>query len=336
MQHLRTAGNTYSEIASATGLSYDQVRRAIESDLAITVEKSPFPVFDDPLEAEGDALVLPDVEAPFHDSVFLEKTIDLAAAWGIERVIFAGDALHFNSLSSFSPGYTSAEAKSKLDPDAERKLLAFAHSLPEKEREEMIMFVVDLSSNIADENFSSELQISRRVLQDVTIAFRHVDYVLGNHDTRFLKMIGTPIFPEELLRLLEVKDKWRIAPYFYMRLHSGERTWLIEHPKNSAKSSAQRLASKHLANVAMAHSHRWAVEYDASGAYYAIHMGCCVDETRLPYVAQRHSTVDKHKLGALIIRDGFPHLLGEETPFTAMKRMYRAKNTKTNQNNGNG
>jgi len=40
-------------------------------------------------------------------------------------------------------------------------------------------------------------------------------------------------------------------------------------------------------------------------------IGCCVDERRLSYAAQRHNTQDAHALGAAIIRDGYVTVLTE-------------------------
>ena len=50
------------------------------------VKESPYQRFDAPLEREGDALILCDVEAPFHDSEFMNRVIDLACKWKITRV----------------------------------------------------------------------------------------------------------------------------------------------------------------------------------------------------------------------------------------------------------
>ena len=61
----------------------------------------------------------------------------------------------------------------------------------------------------------------------------------------------------------------------------------------------------------MGHSHRLSLAWDISGRYYAIHMGHCVDEMRLPYASQRSSTQPAHLAGAVIVRDGVPWLLHE-------------------------
>jgi len=71
----------------------------------------------------------------------------------------------------------------------------------------------------------------------------------------------------------------------------------------------------------MGHSHKMFFDFDTSGKYYSIQMGHCVDETRLSYVGQRDAKRDSHKLGAVIVRDGYPYLLHEQTPWERMKQL---------------
>ena len=50
-------------------------------------------------------------------------------------------------------------------------------------------------------------------------------------------------------------------------------------------------------------------------------IGCCVDERRLSYAAQRHNTGDAHALGAAIIRGGYVTVLTEH--WTDWERLMR-------------
>lgn len=93
---------------------------------------------------------------------------------------------------------------------------------------------------------------------------------------------------------------------------------MIEHPNSAAKNAATKLAAIYQCHILMAHSHRWSIERDPSGHFWAIQMGCVVDERRLPYASQRHNTKEAHRLGAVIVREGYPFLLGEDTPFSHM------------------
>ena len=71
----------------------------------------------------------------------------------------------------------------------------------------------------------------------------------------------------------------------------------------------------------MAHNHQICLQKDRSGVYWAIETGTCVDEMRLPYVAQRQTKADMHLLGATIIRDGFPWLLTEDSPWELLGKI---------------
>ena len=168
---------------------------------------------------------------------------------------------------------------------------------------------------------SQELKITRKVVKVISECFDQVDMILGNHDSRMIRALNSPMFPSEVLRTVEAGEKWRIGPYYYSRLISDGETYQIEHPKSFAKNSASKLASKYQCHILHAHSHRWGVDTDVWGRFYAITMGCIVDEERLPYAAQRHHSGDAHRLGAVIVRAGYPYLLGADTPFETFKKM---------------
>jgi hypothetical protein len=65
------------------------------------VPPSPYPKWDNPITTEGDALIFTDIEAPFQHSEFINKCLDLADAWKIDTIHFAGDLLHYDSLSKW-------------------------------------------------------------------------------------------------------------------------------------------------------------------------------------------------------------------------------------------
>ena len=47
------------------------------------VKPSPYPVYDEPLEMDGDTLILPDIEFPFHHAEFVSACLELARKWDI-------------------------------------------------------------------------------------------------------------------------------------------------------------------------------------------------------------------------------------------------------------
>jgi hypothetical protein len=164
---------------------------------------------------------------------------------------------------------------------------------------------------------SAELVEARKVMSVFSQQFDDVLYVIGNHEGRLLRALQSPVFPSEILRLLEC-EKWRIAPMYFANLISGGEEYSIEHPKGCSPQTARNLAAKLQKHVIMGHSHILDYGWDISGSFYAIQSGHCCDEARLPYAAQRHNTSKAHELGAVIVREGYPYLLHRKTKWKHM------------------
>jgi hypothetical protein len=325
---LRRRGYTYREIGQRLGRTYDSVRerlRRLEGKRPVkdVIPDSIYPRYDSPLEMEGDAVILPDIEAPFQHAEFFNRVLDLADTWGIKQAIVAGDLLHFDSITAWEANWME-KGNGGLSEHAERKLMDAAMTLPKKHQGAMMDTIIDISGETedGDPNISQELRAARKCVSAMASCFENIDFVLGNHDGRFLRTIGSSMFPDELLTLLEQKNpKWRVAPYYYSHLETEAGRFQIEHPKTYANNSPVKLAAKYQCHILQAHSHKWMFNLDPSGTFYAIHMGCIVDEMRLPYAAQRHNTADAHMQGAVIVRSGYPYLLGERTPWQDFKKM---------------
>ena len=325
-------GHTHQEIADHLDRSRESVRQKIKrvrlgsdansNEIWRKISESKYERYDEPLVMEGDAIVLPDIELPFHNADFFNRCLDLADSWGIKQAICSGDLLHFDSLSSWEANWVGGNLAGISDK-AERVLMDMAMDLPDKYQEDVISTIVSLDDYTMDTStgVSREMAEARKNVRVLTDMFDNIDFILGNHEDRFLRAIGSPLFPSELLRLLDAGDKWRAKPYYYSILISNGEKFQIEHPRTWAKSSAYKLASKYRCHILQGHSHRWGVDIDVSGQYWAISMGCIVDEFRLPYASQRHGTADAHALGAVIVRDVYPYLLSERTPWERFKKM---------------
>lgn len=285
-----------------------------------SVQESPYPIYNEPLTLEGDALVITDLELPFHHAEFVNRCLDLAGAWKIPYLILGGDALHFDSLSGWEPNWTRKKQGGLSDAD-EKTLFDRIQKLPKKYQGDLLNTLVDIGTREEKDGASTELEIARHEMRRIEEQFTGVDFVLGNHEGRFLRTMQTALDPEELTRLLGVSRKWRIAPYYYSVLFSGGEKFQVEHPRNTAKASAWRLASKYGCHVLMGHNHHVVFQYDMSGKYFALEIGCGVDEDRLPYASQRHNSAHAHALGACIVRGGYPWLLHSKTDWQAMGRL---------------
>ena len=293
-----------------TGLPANGIRaqlKGIVGNIEIIAE-SPYPRFDEPLVMEGDALILPDIEFPFHHAEFLNKCLELAKAWEITQCIVAGDLLHFDSLSGWEPSWTTPNVGG-ITAGAESKLVEFAKTLGKNQQAKMFGLIANIGEKTEQDGASTELTIARRELRRLADQFDKIDFVIGNHEGRLLRAFQTTLDPEELKRLLELGDKWRIAPFYFSYLISGGEKYCIEHPKSTAASTAAVLAAKYSCHCLMAHSHHFSITTDVSGQYFAAEIGCLVDEARLPYASQRHTRTPAHSLGAAIVKNGFPTIL---------------------------
>jgi hypothetical protein len=196
-------------------------------------------------------------------------------------------------------------------------------TMPKNQQSRLMETIVEIGGQSEDgAGFSGEMQHARKTLQALDQLFDSFVWVLGNHEGRLLRAINSPVQPSELLNLMKLEEgKWTCAPYYHCILKSGSETFRITHPKGAANGTARALASQYFQHIIMGHSHKMFADWDASGEYYAIQIGHCVDEERLCYVSQRDAKRDSHKLGAMIIRDGCPYLLHKKIDWERMKRL---------------
>jgi hypothetical protein len=283
------------------------------------LQESPYPCYNEPLQMEGDAVIIPDLELPFHNAEFVNKVLDIAQAWNIRQCVLAGDTLHFDSLSTLGKKWKKSNHKGGLDDEQERKLTNFLMGLGSRQQEKGFKLLEEIGRVEEDDGLSTELKVARRAIEVLKQCFDNVDMLLGNHEGRLLRALDTPIIPDEVIRLIEAGD-WRIAPYYFSYVISNGEKFRIDHPRTTAKGAAEQLAAKYGCHVIMAHSHRLSWSWDISGRYYAIQIGHCVDENRLPYAAQR-SNLATHLLGACIIRNGIPWILHQKSDFKKLMNL---------------
>lgn len=283
----------------------------------VTIPTSTMPKFDKPLISKGDAVILSDVEAPFHHADFINRVLELADKWKIRTLHLNGDLLHFDSLSAWGAEWLPDDTDSKFDA-----ILEYINGLPQKHRQQGINLLENIGSFGSGGGLADELAEARRVFRSFTM-FDEILVGLGNHDDRYLRALDKAIKPKELLVQLDTHhdERWKIAPYYYTILETSAGTFRLEHPRNAGRTAAIDLCAQYHTNVIMGHSHRWAVNRDLSGKYWAIQSGHCVDEERLAYVMQRSAKRDAHCLGAVIIRDGHPWVLGEWSPWKLLEKM---------------
>jgi hypothetical protein len=319
---LKGKGLSDYEIAEKLGRTYPSVnvklsRLKAEGKLPTSqVPESRMPLWNEPLKSEGDAVILTDVEAPFQHSEFINRVLDLADAWGVQTLHLGGDLLHYDSLSAWGSEWTQ-ESENLVD----LFMVIVEKYVANKKKSEVIDALQEYGMTSTG-GLSGELKESRSVFRSFN-SFKEVCVELGNHDDRYLRALDQALSPKELLHQID-KDKderWKIAPYYYGFIETEKGTFRITHPRGAGAKTAIDLAIQFHQHVIMGHSHRWAVNRDPSGDYWAIQQGCCVDENRLAYVKQRDAKREAHVLGATIIRGGYPFVLSPESPWDLLRRM---------------
>jgi hypothetical protein len=312
-QHLiemKNGGMSNFDIAAALNRSYNSVSVRSSRLNTSVIPQSQFKIHDGAITTQGDALILSDIEAPFQHADFINRVLDLAFAWGIKTLHLAGDLIHYDSLSAWGAAWTGADEQ-MLD-----KILRLAE---ERNDTELRAKLLEMYS---DSPLSRELAAARGVFRSMQ-SFEKIVVDFGNHDDRYLRTIDRALDAGEFLHQIgrNGDDRWQIAPYYYSFIETEKGTFRVTHPRPSGRLAAVDLAVQHHQHIIMGHSHRWSVNRDPSGKYWAIQTGHCVDETRLAYVMQRDAKRDAHVLGATIIRGGYPFVLSPESPFEMLKRM---------------
>lgn len=308
------SGQKGTDIATRLGRQVGAVESKIKHmkrNGLLKIAESPMPKLNEALKTSGDAVILADVEAPFQHSDFINRVLDLAYAWKIDTLHLAGDILHNERLSAWG-----AEWIPEASGEAFARLEDFIMQLPGKYKNSGIEMIEGMSREQPD-----EMKHARKVMNSFD-HFKEIVCAIGNHDDRYLRALNVATSPRELLVQLgkDEKENWKIASYYYSFVETEKGMYRIEHPRAAGRTAAQDLAVQYHCHVIMGHSHRWAVNRDPSGDFWAIQTGHCVDEERLAYVQQRSAKRDAHALGATIIRGGYPFVLCEASPFEVMKK----------------
>lgn len=322
---MRESGMTFPEIAAATGMLANTIQKRVRNRIVTPpppqLAASPFPAYNKPLTIEGDALILNDLEVPFHAADFVNRCLDLAHCWGVTQLILGGDVMHFDTLSAW--GRAWQEERKPVDVvsvEKEAEIRAKICKLPPEFQGDLLEELNLLAEN--REAAEPEIRAGAKQLKLLATMFTKIYYVLGNHDDRFIRKLQAEITPDSLLAFLGLTDPaWCIAPYFYAVLNSGGEKWRIEHQRSAAPGAAVRLADKNECHVIVAHNHSQSVQWSTSGHYYAISSGCACDEALMAYAAQRSTQRPAHHLGAVIVRRGIPFVLHPRSPWEMYKRM---------------
>jgi len=158
-----------------------------------------------------------------------------------------------------------------------------------------------------------ELEPSTEILRVFHKQFEDILMVEGNHERWLNKQLdghfNVSVFLEGLMGV-------RYSQYGFMVLRSGGEEILVGHPKNFRKKPGSlplELATIHLMNVLIGHVHRMSFQIHPSGRFWAVEGGHCRDTSKTAYKNLSLTTHGQWNCGAVMIIDGWPHLLTPQT-----------------------
>jgi len=288
------------------------------SQIKTKIPESIYKIWDDFPRFDGDALIINDPHIPYHDAGFINRCLDLANHWQIPTTVLGGDAIEANSFSGWADDFTPEGnvVNSAAREEMERIFL----DMPDGEvKDRMALLLENIDAPAG--NMSEEIKETKKVFRALADATQNVIRIQGNHENRLLRVLKKSLSPSIMDGLFDAQNpRWKVSSYYECEFVSGGQKWRVTHPVNSGKGSSKKLASKYQCNIIMAHNHHFSIQTDPSGQWLAIEAGACVDRRRLPYEMQRDNAADMHVLGAVIIRDGKPHLLNAWTDWAQLMK----------------
>jgi len=163
--------------------------------------------------------------------------------------------------------------------------------------------------------FDEELAAAQGVIRAIDRCFKSVVLCGGNHEYRLVrKMDNAPTLQTILDNLLAAPGTITTFRKWFL-LESGGETYRVVHPKNYSRIPArnsQRLATKYHQHVVAGHNHLWGQTREESNTWHAIDAGCCLDADRISWIETEATNYPKPVLGAVIVVDGVPVLIGPE------------------------
>ena len=248
-----------------------------ERGVPLIFSEQPYTRFDDPPVIEADsACVLADVHSPFYDAAWCSNVVHQARLKKIPILLIAGDLFDMKTLSPFVPKTSGDFAK-----------------VP---------------------TLSEELDSTAEFCETAQREFERVFVILGNHEERVTRRLGTEQRIGLIRHLLGVRKskKFVVSPYHYAIIKSSDgQQWRVTHPKNASVIPvrvAANLTLKFEQNVVAAHGHDWGETTSASGRY-ACASGMCCDARYFDYVCLEDNTRPLMQQGAWLLCERKPALL---------------------------
>lgn len=170
-------------------------------------------------------------------------------------------------------------------------------------------------------SIEDEMKVAEYTLAYMLDTFDMIDFVMGNHDDRFMRHMHGQLTADRFSKMLTRIDygaRLKFYGVYQMWLMSGGVSWRLTHQRPYSVyvgAVADELARKYQTNIVTTHEHHVGVGRTRDNRYTWIANGSLMDYESAYYVGGRDTKGLVMKQGFTFIRDGVGHLL---TPYPTM------------------
>lgn len=156
--------------------------------------------------------------------------------------------------------------------------------------------------------FDDECKEVGKVLTTLTHHFKRIYISRGNHEKRWLDILGGRTTIRLLYNMSGVPGGYEITLDDHMHLVQQGETWLLCHPRNYRQtplSVVRDLAAIHQMHVIGGHGHQFSQGVDRSGKYLVCDGGGMFDKEALDYLRET-TTHPETRPGFYLLQDNTP------------------------------
>ena len=279
---LNQGGKSFAQLAEMLGVTRGivagRIRRYKESldENGVAPNSDLFKVhIGTPLQLTGDWMIVGDVHVPCTDYDFASLVTLIAHKHRIKNLLVAGDLYSLDAFSSYPKRVDHA-------------------------------------------TWHQEKNAALQLMAEWTRAFDRVVLLMGNHERRLEKLAEGAYDDTDIFAHLLGSGKVETSDFGWCTIKTPTGMWRATHQRNYSKIQlrvASEMASKYQSHIIAHHEHHFAMGWDRFKNYVVVNNGGLFDCNKFAYVNMDDSTSAGMAKGFTMLKDGYPHLFGEE-PFT--------------------
>lgn len=279
---LYQGGKTYTELAEMVGVTKNTIagriyryRQSLKKN-GVGPRPELFKIhIGTPIQLTGDWMVVGDVHVPCTDYDFAALMPLVAKKHRVKNLLVVGDLYSMDAFSSYP-------------------------------------------KRIDHATWHQEKQAAIQLMKEWTRAFDRVVLLMGNHERRLEKLAEGAFDDSDIFSDLLGSGKVETSDFGWCTIETRSGTWRATHQRNYSKLQlrvASEMAWKYHMHIIAHHEHHFAMGWDRFKNYVVVNNGGLFDVSKFAYVNMDDSTSAGMAKGFTMLKDGCPHLFGEE-PFT--------------------